>query len=116
MQICDNKKSYLNDSFKEIHCCNQKIDQAEFDNCTFINCNFSESEFIKCKFLDCTFKECNLSLIKVNQSKFFDVLFEESKLVGINWTMAAWPSIHLNNTLKFHRCIINDSFFFWPLS
>lgn len=25
--------------------------------------------------------------------------------------MAAWPSIKLSNTLKFHRCIINDSSF-----
>lgn len=111
MEINDNKKSYLNASFKEINFCNQKIEKVEFDNCTFIGCNFSDSEFIKCKFLDCTFKECNLSLIKVNQSKFFDVLFEDSKLVGINWTMAAWPSINLSNTLKFHRCNINDSSF-----
>ena len=111
MAFNDNKKDYSNKLFKDINFCNEKIEKKEFDNCTFIGCNFSDSEFIKCKFLDCTFKGCNLSLIKINQSKFFDVIFEDSKLIGVNWTMAAWPSIKLSNTLKFHRCILNDSSF-----
>ncbi len=111
MKISDNQTVYINTFFKDINFCNEKIEKKEFDNCTFTRCNFSSSEFIKCKFLDCAFKECNLSLIKVNQSKFFDVVFEDSKLIGINWTMAAWPSIKLSNTLKFHRCIINDNSF-----
>jgi fluoroquinolone resistance protein len=50
---------------------------------------------------------CNLSLIKIPQSHFM-----ESKLLGVDWTVAYWPSSHLDSELKFSRCILNDSSFF----
>jgi uncharacterized protein YjbI with pentapeptide repeats len=101
----------LNQTFKELHAENQKFQAKEFDGCTFIDCHFSDAEFIKCKFTDCLFKNCNLSLVKVSQSAFFDVVFEACKVIGINWTMASWPTIKLSSPLKFYQSILNDCTF-----
>ena len=67
-----------------------------FFNCRFISCIFSESMFRKLRFEKCIFTECDLSLVKLNQSSFIDVEFEESKLVGINWTQLSNPALFVN--------------------
>ncbi len=102
---------FVQEHFKELNLSNEKISTKEFDDCTFIGCNFSEATFYRCKFTECTFKNCNLSMVKVKSSAFFDVVFEESKVIGVNWTEAAWPTIKLSCPLKFYQCILNDSSF-----
>ncbi|MBS0287549.1 MAG: pentapeptide repeat-containing protein [Proteobacteria bacterium] len=102
---------YLSQHFVDLQLTQQKIVKKEFDNCTFMGSNFSETEFIQCKFNECHFINCNLSLIKVNKCMFFDTLFEESKLIGVNWTKATWPNIKLTCPIRFLKCIINDSSF-----
>ena len=51
-------------------------------------------------------------MIKIPRSRFFEVDFVECKLVGVDWTRAYWPSLHLDSELKFTKCILNDSSFF----
>ncbi len=109
--INDQQRVYVSQIFKECDFSEETIKQKEFDNCQFIGCNFSDAAFIKCKFTECLFKNCNLSMVKVNQSAFFDTIFEESKVIGVNWTMASWPNIKLSSPLKFYKCILNDSSF-----
>ncbi|AOT10659.1 pentapeptide repeat-containing protein [Pseudoalteromonas luteoviolacea] len=84
----------------------------EFENCTFIGCNFSETSFRSCKFVDCEFIKCNLSLAKMHYSQFSDVVFRDSKAIGIDWTKAAWPRLMLSAPIKFYDCILNDSSFY----
>lgn len=103
---------YLDQTIKQINVPGHKIDNKEFDNCVFEGCNFSDAQFMNCKFYECKFIQCNLSMITVKECSFFDVVFEETKALGINWTQAAWPRIKLNSPLKFYRCILNNSSFF----
>jgi uncharacterized protein YjbI with pentapeptide repeats len=49
--------------------------------------------------------------LKINHSSFFDIVFEECKVIGINWTTAAWSRLKLSSPLKFNKCILNDSTF-----
>lgn len=105
-------KVAIEHKFQDIDLTNEEILSREFDNCFFINCNFSESKFSHCKFYECRFVNCNLSLAKVNGCSFFDTSFEDSKLIGLNWTEAAWPTIKLSNPLKFYKCVLNDTSFF----
>ena len=88
------------------------ISDTEFEDCEFNDCDFSSAIFTRCKFLNCSFNRCNLSLMKLPYSQFFEVDFVECKLVGIDWTRAAWPSFNLCSELTFTRCILNDASFF----
>lgn len=50
--------------------------------------------------------------MKIEQSKFSDVVFDECKLIGIDWTKANWPRFALCCPIQLYKCIINDSSFF----
>ncbi|MDK1287961.1 pentapeptide repeat-containing protein [Pseudoalteromonas umbrosa] len=84
----------------------------EFESCIFKGCNFSETSFRSCKFIDCEFIKCNLSLTKMHYSQFSDVVFRDSKAIGIDWTKAGWPRLMLSSPIKFYDCMLNDSSFF----
>lgn len=104
-------KAHIEQTFKELDLSNQELMQKEFDGCRFINCNFSEAKFNKCRFCDCEFINCNLSLISVKDCTFIDTVFESCKIIGVNWTQAAWPQIKLCAPLQFFKCTINYSSF-----
>lgn len=106
------KALYLTHEFKNVDLSKKGIDSKEFDNCLFVNCNLSETVFINSKFYECKFTNCNLSMIKVKGCSFFDIIFEDSKTIGINWTEAAWPTIKLMSPLKFYKCVLDYSSFF----
>jgi len=108
----DKTKVYLSKQFAELKCAGHEINSVEFEECTFEGCDFSEAIFKDCKFIDCQFTNCNLSLVKFDQSRFTDVIFEDSKVIGVDWTKATWPSIALGSPFKFIKCIISDSTFF----
>jgi len=50
-------------------------------------------------------------MVQLTGSLFAGPIFEESKLVGIDWTLAAWPPLRLRNTLRFSRCAMGHSTF-----
>ncbi len=103
---------YLDTQFKKLELPDIHYTDIEFEECLFEDCDFSRAKFKQCKFINCDFVRCNLSLIDLSGSKFFGATFQESKLVGVDWTKATWPVYHLDFELKFQRCILNDSSFF----
>jgi len=107
----DAKHLYIQENFNRITLTATEINAKEFDNCIFEACNFSESTFLNCKFYECKFINCNLSMIQVNGSSFFDVIFDECKAIGINWTKASWPRIKLCSPFRFNKCVLNHSSF-----
>ena len=110
--INDDQDEYIDISFKNTELRATEINAKEFDNCTFTGCNFSDSAFINCKFYECKFVNCNLSMVSVLRCSFFDVAFEDSKLIGINWTKASWPRIKLSSPFRFDKCILNNDSFY----
>ena len=117
MNTIESNEEYFQQTFNK-YIYSQKTAQAlslsdsEFEDCEFNDCDFSTAIFTRCKFVNCTFNRCNLSLMKVPYSQFFEVDFVDSKLVGIDWTRATWPSFNLCSELTFTRCILNDASFF----
>lgn len=105
----DDKKQFYDEQFKELTL--SSLEGKVFENCEFISCNFTDASLLNCKFNECAFKNCNLSNATVTKSSFFDVVFESSKMIGINWTKAAWPTIKVACPLKFYQCILSDSSF-----
>lgn len=105
-------RQYFEQSFEQQRLPSQQLSGIEFDSCEFNKCDFSSVVFTRCKFIDCTFNHCNLSLMQVPYSQFVEVAFVECKLVGVDWTRAAWPSFQLHAELQFKQCILNDASFF----
>lgn len=106
------KKEYLSTTFNELDLPGYELTATEFEGCTFNECNFNESIFNNCKFIDCQFIKCNLSILKIMRSKFLNVVFDQCKIVGVDWTTASWSSLALSSPIMFYKCILNDSFFF----
>lgn len=109
--LANEQKEYVSFNFNKPVLSNQKLDSISFEDCTFTNCDFSEAEFIDCQFIDCHFSQCNLSITKINNCRFTEVVFEDSKVIGIDWTKAKWPNIPLFSPIKFFKCIMSDSTF-----
>ena len=108
------KQSYEDQSFTELVHEEALIEGIEFQDCSFSKCTFTGTTFKSCKFKDCTFVDCDLSLAKVDYSTFKGVIFEKSKLVGINWALASWDSnglLPLLNPISFVECVLNYSSF-----
>jgi len=110
--FADGKDSYLSENFHDLKYQQGDIRSVTFEECTFIECDFSESTFDECQFVDCQFIKCNLSLVNLKQSRFTDVGFEDCKVIGVDWTKAAWPNIALFSPVKFTKSTLNDCTFF----
>lgn len=85
---------------------NAKIAEAEFSDCIFLNCKFFKAIFFDCRFEKCTFQNCDLSSLSIKHTVFNEVLFVESKLMGIQWPDAGIPL-----DVNFRNCFLNYSSF-----
>ncbi|MDX1342732.1 MAG: pentapeptide repeat-containing protein [Reinekea sp.] len=108
----DSQTEYVSETFVGLELANTEFVHKEFDGCVFKDCNFSDSVFDHCKFIECEFRNCNLSLMKPKYSRFMDVLFSESKLVGVDWTTAQWSNMSLPAPIGFYKSVLNDSSFY----
>ena len=103
--------------FYDLKVSDLKLDELElrnkrFENCTFVRSSFIGTKFHSCTFVDCEFKLCNLSSAQFKYTSFTDTVFDESKLIGINWTQAKWPNINLSSPIKIYKSNISHSSFF----
>lgn len=112
MKNLKNGEQYLEVHFEKMALPDGRYSNMEFEECHFSDCDFSASKFQKCKFTNCVFERCNLSLVELSNSRVFAVKFQDSKLVGVDWTKATWAIYHVDFELSFQRCILNDSSFF----
>ena len=108
----EDKSEHWSETFKNMDFSESEIASKEFDGCTFDKCDFSDAIFKRCNFVDCEFIGCNLSNVKIAFSKFSDVCFRDSKLIGINWTTATWPGMIFTAPIKFYKSILNDCSFY----
>ena len=108
----DDQSDFYAITFEQRDFSNTDITGKEFDNCTFKNCDFNEAIFSKCNFVESDFLDCNLSLVKIHYSKFNDVTFRDSKLVGVDWTKVAWNNLATEAPISFYRSILNDCSFY----
>ncbi len=103
------------------------LKHKNFTQVTFDSCDFTKSDFTGSRFLECKWIHSNLSLTKLDGCRIQDALFENCKLVGLDFTrceqrflalqfkkcvicMANFSDLPLKNTL-FQGCKILDTFF-----
>ncbi len=108
----ENQNEFYDCIFTELVFNGEELKNKYFEQCTFTHCSFVETKFFSCKFIDCEFRTCNLSSAHFKNTSFNEILFEESKMIGINWTYAKWPLIKLSSPIKIYKSNISHSSFF----
>jgi uncharacterized protein YjbI with pentapeptide repeats len=105
--------SYTGETFRAFRTEGGQLDRSEFDQCVFDRCVFSRSVLAHCRFTSCRFVGCDLSNIAVPSSRFRDVRFEATKLLGVDWTKGdAMAEAHAPTSLSFVDCVVDLSSFF----
>lgn len=107
----DNQVSYHQQVFEGLEASEQELVSATFEGCTFKGCDFSGAAFRRCSFVECDFIACNLSVASFSYSKLSAVRFIETKLIGVDWTAASWPSLAVEAPVSFYRCILDQGVF-----
>lgn len=92
------------------------LDRAHVEDSTFLDCQFERCSFVtahlfSCRFQRCSFVGCDLSLVEVDDTVFGSAYFEESKLIGIDWTKALSSQPSLGKPLSFSGSILNHGTF-----
>lgn len=107
----ESRTHYADVLFKALQLARTELVSSEFYDCAFLHSTFAESVFRRCRFVNCVFRDCDLSLVKVPESSFTSTRFENSKLIGVNWTEAHWPKAGLAKPVSFSKCVISHSTF-----
>jgi fluoroquinolone resistance protein len=111
LPLPDERTQHSGQTFEDMTLSQQEIISEEFDDCLFVRCSFVEAVFSHCRFSHCLFQHCDLTLVRLPDSLFTDTAFEDSKLIGVDWTPASWPKARLSSPIAFSRCVINHSTF-----
>jgi fluoroquinolone resistance protein len=111
MDLSSAQREHDCEEFKGLSLRGGKLAGREFVSCSFVKCSFREAAFEECTFRDCTFRGCDLSLARFKNCAFVCTRFEDSQLVGINWTEAGWAKKMLREPVHFVNCALNHSVF-----
>jgi len=98
--------NYYQEKFTKTTLSNEIVKEVEFEECEFKDCSFVDCEFLKCKFINCSFDGCMISAVIPTDSRFVEVSFANSKVIGLDWTKAK----HIRE-IGFENCQINYSNF-----
>lgn len=88
------------------------LQRVTFEACQFVDCDFSANVWRSVRLQECQFTRCNLGLWQLPYSELSSVQFDDCKLLGVDWTRVAWPSLALTPRLQFRHCLLDDSSFF----
>jgi fluoroquinolone resistance protein len=102
---------HADQTFREVHIEQGELVSSEFYDCVFLRCRFVGTLFRGCRFANCTFRRCDLSLVQVPESTFSSTRFEDSTVIGVDWTQATWPTAGLGDPIGFFNCAISHSTF-----
>ncbi len=98
---------HQNKSFYGIVNAGSELGSRQFFNCTFKNCQFRECDLGSCEFIDCQFTGCDLSLVIVNSSGFRNVLFNDCKIIHVDFSNCTSPLF----SFEFTNCILDHANF-----
>jgi uncharacterized protein YjbI with pentapeptide repeats len=111
-QLIEDESQFYMKKFSELKMSNRTLTGSTFEECDFKSCDFSGVTLVKCKFVNCGFVDCNLGNVKVPESKFRNVSFNQSKVIGVEWNKATWPAFPQFPHLQFHQCVVSNSSFY----
>ena len=95
--------------FTDLRLNGEALEGKVFEECTFRKCSFESCALTDCAFVSSTFLDSNLSLAILTNTRFNDVVFERSKLTGVNWTKAGSPAV--GSPVRFERSTLDYGVF-----
>lgn len=113
MDILNAQSEFTNQEFKGLIYKNGSVSLKEFNSCLFVKGSFLETVFKECHFYNCTFRKCDLSLVHFKDCSFSETRFEDSQVIGIDWTETTWASskFSLTKPVDFLNSVLNFSTF-----
>jgi fluoroquinolone resistance protein len=73
-------------TFDKIDYTEKSLANAIYTNCVFSYCNFTKTDLSYASFEDCTFNICIFSETTVNLTRLKNIIFNETKMMGFNFT------------------------------
>ena len=110
-RLRDAQAEYTDQTLDGLAISNEEIVSKRFYDCTFTGCSFAETVFRECRFFSCTFRNCDLRLVRIPGCSFSSTRFEDSNVIGVNWTEASWPRRAFMSPIGFVKCGISHSTF-----
>jgi len=99
--------SYENETLGQGDLPESGVSGKEFSSCRFERCDFTEADLSASRFEGCRFVACNFSNPVIKRARFADAVFEECKIVGVNF----YACDQLVFDIKFDRCrLLNCNF------
>ncbi|MEX2478792.1 MAG: pentapeptide repeat-containing protein [Gracilimonas sp.] len=97
------EKIYTGIDFSE-----EEFETGDYEFCRFINCKFPKLNLSDCGFIECEFEGCDLGMAKLYGTSIRDTIFNECKLIGIQFDTCNDFSF----SAEFESCNLNLSSFF----
>jgi len=94
-------------TFTEQNYANALLLKLEFEKCSFVRCDFTGANLAGTAFRNCTFDGCNLSMAKLPKANLTEVLFKNSKLMGVDFYVANDFTL----SMSFDNCILDYASF-----
>lgn len=63
----------------------EPLQKGNYEYCTFTNCDLNKTDLSHINFIECEFTSCNLSNCSVGNTSFKSVVFNDCKLLGIDF-------------------------------
>ena len=111
MNAITEAQDHYDQIFEQIHFAPGEIITGTFTDCKFVKCSFAAAVFSNCRFFGCRFQECNLNLIQISGSSFPATRFENSNLIGVDWTQGNWSPSKFSQLEGFFDCVIKHNTF-----
>jgi len=105
------ENDFSENTFHDLDMTGERVKFATFLDCIFERCSLIEAVFQSCRFVGCVFKECDCTLMQAPNSTFAGSRFENTKLIGVNWSQSDWPDHGIGEPLIFKKCSLNHSTF-----
>jgi len=104
---------YTDREFAGLDAVAQTCTAIEFEGCAFVRCSFNETLFSHSRFAECRFEGCDLSLARFPNTRMSELVFRESKLSGVDWTLPAEAqALRLPLSVQFEDCVLSYGSFF----
>jgi len=97
-----------NKTFEKLDFCSDKLNDTEFEECTFIECIFDEHSISNLIFRECEFQECNFGKAVLKNTVFNDVRFINCKMIGLDFSICSTMLL----SMYFSDCNLNFSSFY----
>ncbi len=81
--------------------------KKRFSGCRFSAMSVNEAQLQACVLDDCSFERCDLSMAQLADCSFRGVRFENTKLMGVDWTVAR----DLLFDVSFEECVLSYGVF-----